>query len=145
MNSIARLDPALARAIIDGFPNAPSWQSLECAKLVQSKQARASAASGKPQRQTTDSGATVAITDGDSLFPRQHFLNFFRLPQGQGLFLEHWSFLTEYTSRAYFREQLRALPGQPVLRLATALAIRRIPWPCPSLSTLGHRPRQGDD
>jgi hypothetical protein len=41
MSSIARLDPALARAIIEGFPNAPNWQSLDCTKLVQSKRATA--------------------------------------------------------------------------------------------------------
>lgn len=44
MNSIARLDPALVRTTIEGFPNAPIWQSLSCAKLIESTRATANGA-----------------------------------------------------------------------------------------------------
>ena len=41
MSEPAKLDPLLVRTIIDGFPNAPHWQSLDCKKLIQSKRSRA--------------------------------------------------------------------------------------------------------
>ena len=40
MSDIAKLDPALVRKIVMGFPESPDWQSLNCAELVQSARAK---------------------------------------------------------------------------------------------------------
>lgn len=40
MSDIAKLDPALVRKIVKGFPASPDWQSLNCAELVQSARAK---------------------------------------------------------------------------------------------------------
>lgn len=40
MSVIAKLDPALVRKIVKGFPESLDWQSLNCAELVQSVRAR---------------------------------------------------------------------------------------------------------
>ena len=69
MNSIARLDPALVRAIIKGFPNAPIWQSLDCEKLVQSKRATATGTRDwAPLQHCDEKGGVYAF-----LFPSRLF------------------------------------------------------------------------
>lgn len=39
MKSIAKLDPALVRAIVDGFPGTSCWQTMACSELTGSKTA----------------------------------------------------------------------------------------------------------
>lgn len=73
MNSIARLDPALVRTIVAGFPNAPIWQSLGCAELVRTNRAKTTGTRDwAPLRNCEHKGGLYAF-----LFPG----HLFRAPQ----------------------------------------------------------------
>src|SRR5258708_236769 len=69
MSSIARLDPPFVRAIIDGFPNAPRWQSLACAKLVQSTRAKVTGTRDwAPLEHCKEKGGVCAFLFSEYLF-----------------------------------------------------------------------------